>query len=160
MAEKKIKINDIPHYTESILYEMLLTARVMRLHGDQLFVKMNQGLTRDEYATLDVIMCNPNICQRDLAKLLLKDRANTGKMLSVLEEKGYIERTIDLKKNRMVKSVRISDAGCEKLCQINNLILDNLKELIKVFPCEEVETIRVMLKKIRTQLEGQIENKI
>lgn len=64
---------------------------------------MYPGISGECFAALDTISCNKGICQRDLAKLILKDRANTGRILNSLEEKGFIkryktQRIIDLSK--------------------------------------------------------------
>ena len=100
MEDKLVK-----HFTDSIYYELEKTARVLRLLGVQMFEKIDAGLGGDEHAALDTISCNPNICQRDLAKLILKDRANTGRILDSLEQKGFITRFIDTKNNRLVKKI-------------------------------------------------------
>lgn len=44
-------------------------------------------VTPDEFYALDAIMLNEGICQRELAKLILKDRPNTGRILDSLEKK-------------------------------------------------------------------------
>ena len=93
----------VKHYIDSIYYDVELTAYAMRMLGRQLFENLNLGITLAEHAALDTIFCNAGICQRDLAKLILTDRANTGRILDSLEEKGLITRFVDLKNNRLVK---------------------------------------------------------
>ena len=114
-------INRIPHYTESIFYELKQTARMMKFHATQQFALLEIDLTPEEYTTLDTIMCNPELCQRDLAKLLLLDRANTGRVLNKLESLKYIARYVDTKNNRLVKKVIITEKGIKKLNSINTL---------------------------------------
>ena len=72
------------HYTDSIYYELEQTARLMKILTLQLFDKLKLNITPDEYFALDTVSVNAGICQRDLAKLLLKDRANTGRILESL----------------------------------------------------------------------------
>ena len=83
--------------------------------GAQVFEQYNLGLTVEEYAVLDTLTFNRELCQRDLAKLILKDRANTGKLLDGLEAKGYINRRLAMKNNRPVKLIEITDAGNKKV---------------------------------------------
>ena len=60
--------------------------------GQQIFEQYNAGITIDEFAILDICNSNEELCQRDLAKLILRDRANTGKFLDSLENKNLINR--------------------------------------------------------------------
>ena len=101
------------HFTDTIFYQIELTARYTKMLGAQLFGKLGVGLTPEEFSTLDTIASNSDLCQRDLAKLLLKDRANTGKLLDSLESKGLIERVLAVKNNRPVKIVKVTDKGLD-----------------------------------------------
>ena len=65
-------------YTDSLYYHLKLTARYLEVAAKQLFKTINL----DELITLDLIKKNEGLCQRDLAKILLKDRANTGRIIS------------------------------------------------------------------------------
>ncbi len=106
------------HFTDTVFYHIELTAKYCKLLGQQVFEKLEAGITPDEFSTLDTLICNPNICQRDLAKLILKDRANTGKILDSLEKKGFITRKLSIKNNRPVKIAEITEAGILKAEEI------------------------------------------
>ena len=81
------------HFTDSISYQTELTAKYWKMLGNQLFEKFNiHDLSIEEFGILDTLLCNPAICQRDLAKIILRDRANTGKLLDNLEKKGLVGR--------------------------------------------------------------------
>ena len=99
------------HFTSTIFYQIELTAKYCKLLGSQVFEKYNAGVTCEEYSVLDVLANNPNLCQRDLAKLILKDRANTGKLLDALEKRGLVKRELSIKNNRPVKIVSITEKG-------------------------------------------------
>ena len=99
------------HFTDTIFYQIELTARYSKMLGTQLFGKLGIGLTPEEFAALDTISAHEELCQRDIAKLILKDRANTGKLLDSLENKGFIERELTSKNNRPVKIVKITKLG-------------------------------------------------
>ena len=104
-------ISETKHFTDTIFYQVELTARYTKLLGTQLFGKLGVGLTPEEFAALDTISAHDELCQRDIAKLILKDRANTGKLLDSLEQKGFITRELTSKNNRPVKIVKITDQG-------------------------------------------------
>ena len=75
------------HYIESIYYKLEQTAKYCRYLGYQIFQNLDTPITMDEFVALDVIMVHGGICQRELAKIILKDRANTGRILNSLEKK-------------------------------------------------------------------------
>lgn len=148
------------HYTDTIQYELEQTARLMRKLALQLFEKLNIELSVDECAALDILSCNPNICQRDLSKLILKDRANTGRILNSLEEKNLIERTIDTKNNRLVKKLTISEKGKMLLQEITLKIKSYMENITTTISHEEVRKMRDILKIFRLNMEKIVEMKI
>ena len=90
--------------------------------GAQVFEQYGTGVTVEEYAVLDTLLVHKELCQRDLAKLILKDRANTGKLLDTLENKGLITRKLSMKNNRPVKLIELTKAGKEKIKSAVNKI--------------------------------------
>lgn len=154
------KLDKIPHYTESPMYELELTARYCRMFGAQLFQKVCNEIKPEEFAALDTISAHDSLCQRDLARLILKDRANTGRIVNSLEEKGYILRINDTKNNRLVRVLKITNTGCELLSQINNKLLDVHQTISGVLSQEDVEKMRVQLKIVREALSKLIDIQI
>ncbi len=148
------------HYTDSIHYELEQTSKLMKMLGKQLFDKLEIGITMDEYAALDTVSINAGICQRDLAKLIIKDRANTGRILDSLEQKGFITRFIDTKNNRLVKKMGITEKGYEELNFINNKIKSYFENVTKRLSDENVERVRTTLKTFRLELEQLVETNI
>lgn len=151
----------IKHYTESIHYDIEQTAKIIKLVAAQLFNKLNFDIVPEEYSALDVISCHSGICQRDLAKLIFKDRANTGRILNSLETKGLITRFVDTKNNRLVRKMAMTEAGYKKLNEINlkfeKALLHNREE---IFSENDVENLQISLKKFRVSLEKLLELKI
>ena len=145
------------HYTDSIHYELEQTSRLMKKVTTQLFEKLEIGLSIDEYAALDTVSVNAGICQRDLAKLILKDRANTGRILDSLEQKGFITRFIDTKNNRLVKKMGITERGLRELDTINKKVKQYLESVTKTISDEDIERVQETLKSFRLELEKVVE---
>ena len=145
------------HYTDSIHYELEQTSRLMKKLTNQLFEKLEIGLTIDEYAALDTVSVNAGICQRDLARLILKDRANTGRILDSLEQKGFITRFIDTKNNRLVKKMGITERGLKELDTINKKVKQYLESVTKTISDEDIERVQETLKSFRLELEKVVE---
>ncbi len=150
----------ILHYTDSIHYELEQTARLMRILTLQLFTKLGITISLDEYCALDTISINRQICQRDLAKLILKDRANTTRILNELEKKEYITRIIDTKNNRLVKKLEITQKGIDELNSISIKIKSYIDNVTKKIAPEEVEKVQMILKHFRLDLEKVVEMNI
>lgn len=155
MADKGLE-----HYTDSINYELEQTSRLMNMLTNQLFKKLELNISLDEYITLDTVSINAGICQRDLAKLILKDRANTGRILNGLERKGFITRFIDTKNNRLVKKMGITETGLQELDGINNKIKTYLNGVTKRIPPEDMQRVQTVLKEFRFELEKVVETNI
>lgn len=149
--------NKILHYTDSIHYELEQAARLMKILTTQLFYGLKLEITPDEYFALDTVSINAGICQRDLAKLLLKDRANTGRILESLEQKGFITRFIDTKNNRLVKKMGITEKGYNELDLINSKIRTYIENTTGKISPKEVEKVQEVLKKFRKNLEEVVE---
>ena len=152
--------NGIGHYTDSIHYELEQTSRLMNMLTNQLFKKLELSITFDEYIAPDTVSINAGICQRDLAKLILKDRANTGRILNELEQKGFITRFIDTKNNRLVKKMGITETGLQELNSINNKIKTYLSGVTKRIPPEDVDKVRDILRAFRLELDKIVETNI
>ena len=156
----KNKITKEIHYTDSIHYEFEQTARLMKMLTVQLFEKLDIQLSLDECAALDLISVKKEICQRDLAKLILKDRANTGRILNTLEKKNLIERFIDTKNNRLVKKMVITANGVKTLQEVSEKIKTHLESATPAVSHEEIKKVQEVLKNFRIDLEKIVHIKI
>ncbi len=144
------------HYTESIYYQLEQTAKYCRYLGMQIFQKLNIPLTMDEFVALDVINTNDGICQRELAKLILKDRPNTGRILNTLEDKGYIKRFVDTKNNRLVRRMSLTEEGYKVTNEVTEILRDYINKLPKVFSEDDKQDLMNSLKKFKESLEKEV----
>ncbi len=151
---------DCEHYTDSIYYQLEQTAKYCRYLGMQMFQKLQLPVTLDEFAALDTILINEGICQRDLARLILKDRPNTGRILNSLEEKGYIERYADTKNNRLVRKMKITEEGKRISAEVTKILKAYINKIPKVYSEEDKSKLRESIIKFRESLEQEVEMKI
>ena len=91
---------------------------------------------------------NPNIIQMELAKMILKGRAHTGKFLKSLEKKGMITRTPIQRGATIVMKLEITTDGLEIYNKISNEILSYIKRT-SVIPKAKIDDTINMLKAIR-----------
>ena len=140
------------HYTDTIFYQIELTAKYCKYLGTQAFEKYNTGISVEEYAALDTLCVNSDLCQRDLAKLILKDRANTGKLLDSLEQKGFIERKLSIRNNRPVKIIELTAKGRKKAEEIADRIRPDYKAVKEKINNSDIARVGDLLKEFREVL--------
>ena len=107
-----------------------------------------------------IIHDTKDCCQRDLARVLLKDRANTGKLAKSLEEKGLIKIEATIKKNRAVKILTITEKG-KKLEKDSMDLFEPLKRQIeKEFSKEKLEEMTKALHDFTQLISKTLKTKI
>lgn len=148
------------HFTDTIFYQIELTAKYCKLLGQQVFEKYNTGISVEEFAVLDTVKCNGELCQRDIAKLILKDRANTGKLLDALESKGLITRKLSIKNNRPVKLIDLTEEGKAKVEDAVNKIRPHYAEVKKRIANSDLAKVKGMLADLRQMLKDTIDIQI
>lgn len=148
------------HFTDTIFYQIELTAKYCKLLGQQVFEKFQMGISLEEYSVLDVLTINESLCQRDIAKLILKDRANTGKLLDALAEKNLITRELTVKNNRPVKLVKITANGLKKVNEVAEKARPNYNLVKEKINKRNLSKVGDLLKELREILKETIEIQI
>jgi DNA-binding MarR family transcriptional regulator len=147
-------------FTETVVFEVALSARYFKMLATQIFQKYNIDISVDDFGVLDFLSYNEELCQRDLAKIILKDRASMGKILTSLEKRGFIERFVDTKNNRLVKKLKLTESGRLFVIE-NNLKLQDIKQKIEeALSREDLATLKNILKNTRKRLGTMIETQI
>lgn len=136
------------HFTESLLYELALTSRVLHEAMICYFKQKNFSLTPDEYVILDCIYMNPNVIQMDLAKMILKGRAHTGKFLKSLEAKEFITRTPFQRGSTIVMKLEITKLGLDVYRQTSEEIEQYIKRT-SIIPKSRIDETINLLKILR-----------
>jgi MarR family transcriptional regulator for hemolysin len=148
------------HFINSIYYQLEQTAKYCKYLGNQLFEKLNLPIPLDEFVILDTVSIHGEICQRDLAKLILKDRPTTGRLLNSLEEKGLIKRFADTKNNRLVRKTKVTAKGEKLLEEMTKVLKDYFAGLPEILSGEKVVELKQRISEFREGLEKEVEMKI
>src|SRR5574344_684612 len=151
---------DLKNFTHGVFYEITHLSIYINMLAKNFFEIRNVDITHDEFLALNIIQCNPDICQRDLAKLMLRDRTRTGRILDSIEEKGYVERFNATKNNRLIRTMKITKRGkniYETECNILDQIMNKLLEKI---PENRLEDLRLSLKQLEQAISEIVELKI
>lgn len=116
-------------YIESFPYEIELTARICHEVAKRLFESYSIEISIDEFSVLDTIVARPGLSQADLARLVLKGKAHTGRFIMALEDKGLIERHVEERDGKLIKVALITDKGKE----LYEKIVENISPAIEQF---------------------------
>lgn len=144
-------------FTQSVFYKISQLSIYIEKLAQNFFEIRNVDITHDEFCALNCILNYPNICQRDIAKLLLRDRVRTGRILNSLEDKGYIKRTNNTKNNRLVRLVSITKKGedfYKKQFYIMNKVME---KLLEKFPEEKMIELKGSLEKLENSMAEIVE---
>ena len=148
------------HFRDPIFYQIELTARYCKLLGTQVFEQFNVGLSVEEFSILDTLSVMDELCQRDLAKLILKDRANTGKLLDGLEKRGLIKRILSMKNNRPVKLIEITDEGRNLTEEAAKIIRPHYKAIKEKIDNSDIAKVGDLLAELRGILQDSLKIQI
>lgn len=145
-------INNMP-YVGNVFYKLSDTARVSELMARnyyKIFISGHeQMLELDEFKILSHILQNPKLSQSDIAKLVYKGKAHVGKILNVMEQKGYIKRVLSTNHNIMVKHTELTEFG-KKLYKNTD---EKYREIaLKTFSVEEINELSRLLDELKEKM--------
>lgn len=147
-------------YVNSTYYQINLTARYLKKFCTQMFEKIGAEISFDEFMVLDILKNLGNMCQRDLAKQILKDRANTGRICNELCTKKYIEIKIEEKNNRPIKNCVLTRNGKKYFDKLYLKIRPILEDVLQYFDEEEEKRLQNTLIKCREKLKKIVDIQI
>ncbi len=151
---------EIIHYTKSPFYQISSTAKYLKRMILNYFNKKGIDLTPEEFLAMDIIYLQEGICQRDLAKELLKDRASAGRIISSLETKGLIERFVTTKGNHLVRNMRLTEKGANMLQTAQEQIKPSVETFKEYFHEEDINELNRILEKLKNFLSEHVETQI
>lgn len=143
-------------FTDTIFYRIEKSARYINLMSKEFFEKANICLTNDEFRALDTLIYNPGICQRDLARLILRDRVYTGRILNSLESKELIKRTVDTKNNRLVRKPNLTKKGMEVYESCFEKLEPKMQNVFKRFSKEQMDELKQMLDLFESAISNEV----
>ncbi|MBP7211645.1 MarR family transcriptional regulator [bacterium] len=145
---------EITCYTESLQYNLEAAARVIQEAISLKFKNNNFGISYDEFIILDEISHNPGILQIELARKILKGRAYTGKFLSSLEDKGFIERRKSIKGKRQVIMPNYITSNGRKVLKVGIETVRNFVDFVPTIENEKnIDYILTFMKKLKSEVQ-------
>ena len=137
------------HYIKSLPYELELTSRVFHEAARCFFEQHDYPISQDEFIILDCLYMYPDIIQIELAKLILKGRAHTGKFLRTLENKKLIERTPAKSGSKIIMKISITPKGHNVYKTVSESLDKHVSESVSKFEAEKIKEIITLLQSMR-----------
>ena len=141
------------YYIDSFPYEIELTARICHESAKRFLGSYTKVVSIDEFSVLDTIVARPGLSQADLARLVLKGKAHTGRFIMSLEGKGLVERHVDERDGKLIKVAVITDKGKKLYDEILEAIRPRLEQVESIVNSESVEKMIKDLREFRKIIE-------
>lgn len=158
--EKEFEEEFFDCYARTLPYLIEKASVYIRLRGALLLNELGADITLEQFITLDAIYGCPDLCQRDLAKILLKDRSNVTRILNILEKKGLIKRKTSTKGKRIVKITSITENGRAVMDKYGDRMKNDLNTFLSEFDQNDLsvmeKTLRLISQKISEKATLQI----
>ena len=130
-------------------------SRILEQMSDLFAVKLaDMGMTPKHYGLMLAVHKNANMTQRDAAGFLKIDRSTTGKLIDLLEEKGFLQRH-DHPTDRRAYVLALTPAGAEIVAQLWQSLVGSEHSALSALSEDEISTFSLLLNKI---LENKKEN--
>ena len=145
-------------FSETLIHHLDNTAKIERTIGARYFDNHNEfDITYNNFLIIELLYTNPNIHQRNIARVLLMGTANLSKELERMENKGLIKRRITEKNKKMVKTVKLTKKGEE----IYHSIVDDWEKFVtnleSIYTKEELKTFKEFLLRMKNKLTESID---
>lgn len=143
------------HYTDMLIYDVERALKKIQLELNQFILTLPPHITSEQFAVLDTVYGSGNICQQDVADILMKDKSNIKRLVGILEEKHYLTRTAGRKNNRLVNCLNITQEGRKVIDTCMPLIKQYLESRLKNVSDEEIAALKDIVNKIKNT-EGSV----
>lgn len=147
------KENQTHKLADTLICNIEQVARLGRHSASKFFDKnSNLSVSFNDFLILEALFDNPDIHQRNLAKILVRSVANLSRELDRLEKRGLVERTVDVKDRRTVKTLKLSEAGQQVYQKACETCVRQVENIENVFSQKEYETFMNYLFKLKNRL--------
>lgn len=135
----------------SISNEIVSCATLIKVLTLRKFSEQNFDITPEQFVILDTIIENEELYQRQLGEILGKDRANIARLISILENKGLVEREIS-SNGRQINKIKITQKGKDLRNKILPVISKVRQSYLDDIEYEDIKKCFTILNKIKENI--------
>ena len=125
-----------------VLHDLMHLFRARLL---QSLERIQPGLTFNEFRILMHAGRHPGITQKELVEHSHTDKAQMARMLTQLQDKGWLERSAS-EADKRVRCLQLSAQGQQLFAQLKNQREQIAAELLGDFPADQQKQLRELLK--------------
>lgn len=120
-------------FTDSIVFAAEYLSKVSKEYVRKMMREKNFPIGCEEHIVLDTVYFNPGCIQMEIAKKLFLQRSYLCKILTKLEEDGYIRREQKIKgKRQVIMAVYLTEKGEEIYKQMHVILRDEVLSKMQV----------------------------
>lgn len=135
---------------------IFITGTLIRCLSSQTFAEKKFELTPDQYVILYLLLENDEIIyQRQLAEIMLKDRANISRIIDIMHQKGLIEKIPDSNGRKIYKLI-VTEKGREMKDKAFPIDIDLRKLITKNITEEELAITFSTLEKMNMNIRDNV----
>ncbi len=135
---------------------IVATGRAIKTHNLKVFDDKGFEITPEQYVVLNTLNEDGPLYQKELGEKLYKDKANITRLVSILEEKGLVEKNSQVENEKQVNKVKITDTGVSVRDKIAPVIDSARRKYVQDISEDELYTCVKVLEKIRENLSRKL----
>ena len=146
-------------FTNLIGNAIVASGRAIKVHNLNLYSKYGFDITPEQYLVLNMINDDENLSQNKLCELLYKDKSNMARIISVLEEKGFITKTLKTENKKQSNIIKITEKGRTIRSIVTPVMIESRKNYLKDISQDDMYICIKVLSQIQQNLEKPYKEK-
>lgn len=135
------KLKDITFYTID------KAIRTYRNYAQKKLREYGFKITIDQWLVIKSILENPNITQQEIGEMVFKDNASVTRIIELLVQSEYLERTANLE-DRRKSNLKVTYSGKQIIKKVHGLVLENRKTALEGVTLNELDILNKTLNQI------------
>jgi len=135
------KLKDITFYTID------KAIRTYRIYAQKKLREYGFKITIDQWLVIKSILENPTITQQELGEMVFKDNASVTRIIEILVQSGYLERSVN-EEDRRKSHLKVTVSGKQIIKKVHGLVLENRKTALAGVSLNELDILNKTLNQI------------
>lgn len=133
-------------------HAIVAASRAIKVYNLKMYSENHFEITPEQYVILNILK-SESYSQAKLCELLLKDKSNMARLISILEEKKLIEKKLDIENGKQINKISISELGRSLCSQISPFMENSRNKYLKDVSEDEMYTCIKVLNKIKNNID-------
>ncbi len=132
---------------EVLFYTLEKSIKVYRKFAQAQILKKGYDITIDQWLVLKTLQENRLLSQNQIAELVFKDFASITRIIELLVQKQYVNRTINTTDRRKFE-LEITKKGIKMIEDIYPIVTENRKQALTGLTSGEIKNLKIQLEKL------------